>query len=915
MTTHWLDQFAVVSIGLTVAALAALPARRLLRHDPRSCHRLSLALLIGSLALLPLQWIVQGVAHEELPALRRTLARWFEPAAEPAPRSPEISPRAPLADDSREPFDADEFKTVLASSDDAPLDGAENRADGDAAHFALDLRLPSDSPAAPSSVQPPAPVELGAFAPRPTTAPRAPRVVRASTTPKARLAATPAAAADAAESAGPAESGRPAAWREVLAPVTATLRGPAGLALWALGLFAIVLRRAIGLLRTIGLVRAARPLDDADVLATWREVARDSPLRDRVELLATERLASPACVGGWRPKLLVPLSRGRTATPDAMAWALRHELVHLERGDAVYALLQSAATALFWFHPAAWWLSAEVGRWRELSCDQVVVEQCGRRRSYARALLDYATAVFERNDSATDAGPHSAGVRCALLHWSRSPSQIQRRIEMLTVDVRPPSGPRRALGGLFALAAFVVPAFGQVAASATLLPKDGGAAPLAPAALPPVQAAPAAAPTAPAPLPPRATPVAAPQEAPAPEVVPVPAEPPAVAPPCVDDDKVADDAAAHARAARADQLRAELAESRARRANARADEAARRAQLAKKLEDARQQGDDDAADAIEQEVDRLEEQRDAADDVCDATCDQLEAELDAMGDQGDSCAMAVAGEDVVADDDGRVAKLGVDATRKAFAQAQEQLAVAMKQLADGADQPDARRMLAQQKEALAQAQKCLEQAMRALEKSGARQHRFTVVQSWPSVKGGDGVVAVKLKDLERLKGLEKFKSPKGVPSLDDRAKLELEALAAKKRGAAGVGDNCCTDDDLAVKVKTLVAKKQADAEQVRERAVARAARVPPRPTAPQPPATAPTPDVPGRPAFPRASVPSGADARAMEERMAQLEREIDRLHAELMEMRKQAADHTDAAPRRERSRKADEPRMELPQMR
>src|SRR6185436_12071940 len=149
---------------------------------------------------------------------------------------------------------------------------------------------------------------------------------------------------------------------------------------------------------------------------------------------------------------------------EALAWALRHELVHLERGDALMATLQSLVLALLWFHPAAWWLSAEIGRLRELSCDQVVVRGSGRRRSYALALLGYA-AAHNGQFSAIDAVPHSAGVRCALLHWSRSPSQSQRRIEMLTVDSAPGSRTRRAVGRLLALGAFVVPALCQVGAA------------------------------------------------------------------------------------------------------------------------------------------------------------------------------------------------------------------------------------------------------------------------------------------------------------------------------------------------------------------------------------------------------------------------------------------------------------------
>jgi len=128
-------------------------------------------------------------------------------------------------------------------------------------------------------------------------------------------------------------------------------------------------------------------------------------------MTARASAAAPHCV----PATCHPIRASAAIAPGVLEWALRHELVHLERGDAWAALFQSAVTALLWFHPAAWWLSSEIGRLRELSCDRQVVEGSGRRKSYALALLEYA-ACASKHFPAIDADPHSAGVRHALLH-------------------------------------------------------------------------------------------------------------------------------------------------------------------------------------------------------------------------------------------------------------------------------------------------------------------------------------------------------------------------------------------------------------------------------------------------------------------------------------------------------------------
>lgn len=252
--------------------------------------------------------------------------------------------------------------------------------------------------------------------------------------------------------------------------------------LWIIGFSALLLVRALRLARTFRLVRRASAPTDPALMSLWQELAASDPTAKRATLCVSAEVASPACFGWRRPVLLVPVDAIERISPDALRWALRHELVHVARGDSLVALAQAIATTLFWFHPAAWWLSAEVSRLRELSCDLAVVQRCGRRKSYAHALLEHA-AVLHGHFSATDARPHSAGVRCALLHWGRSPSQIERRIEMLAVESGGASRARRSGGRWLAGALFALPLLAQVGAAATLVPGDEtNGAPIAPVA-------------------------------------------------------------------------------------------------------------------------------------------------------------------------------------------------------------------------------------------------------------------------------------------------------------------------------------------------------------------------------------------------------------------------------------------------
>src|SRR5690606_22830313 len=76
------------------------------------------------------------------------------------------------------------------------------------------------------------------------------------------------------------------------------------------------------------------------------------------------------CSLGLRSHLvLVPRglsTRLNTVELDAI---FAHELAHVARRDYAWHLLQLAATALLFHHPAAWWLTGIVDREREAACD------------------------------------------------------------------------------------------------------------------------------------------------------------------------------------------------------------------------------------------------------------------------------------------------------------------------------------------------------------------------------------------------------------------------------------------------------------------------------------------------------------------------------------------------------------------
>ena len=52
---------------------------------------------------------------------------------------------------------------------------------------------------------------------------------------------------------------------------------------------------------------------------------------------------------------------------------LIHELAHIERRDDWTNLAQRILRALFFFHPAVWWVERQLSLEREMACDDVVL--------------------------------------------------------------------------------------------------------------------------------------------------------------------------------------------------------------------------------------------------------------------------------------------------------------------------------------------------------------------------------------------------------------------------------------------------------------------------------------------------------------------------------------------------------------
>ncbi len=129
---------------------------------------------------------------------------------------------------------------------------------------------------------------------------------------------------------------------------------------------------------------------DPQVQATLRNFAG---LRD-VAVYYSDGVSVPAAIGFFRPAVVLPRWVPKEMSAEELNAVLLHELAHVQRWDDWTNLAQKILRALFFFHPAVWWLEHKLALEREAACDDFVIAQTKNPRAYAECLVSMAEKGF-----------------------------------------------------------------------------------------------------------------------------------------------------------------------------------------------------------------------------------------------------------------------------------------------------------------------------------------------------------------------------------------------------------------------------------------------------------------------------------------------------------------------------------------
>ncbi len=177
---------------------------------------------------------------------------------------------------------------------------------------------------------------------------------------------------------------------------------------WALYAFAAWALMAAwflaGVIRSLWHLRVLRaactPVDVSTLDPVLRETLERGQTPRRTILCLSDEVRVPTVIGLWKPAVVFPHWVIEQLSPAELNQILLHELAHLRRWDDWTNLAQQLVQALFFFHPAVWWIESRVSLEREIACDDAVIEATQSPHSYAECLAHLAEKSLVRRSLA-----------------------------------------------------------------------------------------------------------------------------------------------------------------------------------------------------------------------------------------------------------------------------------------------------------------------------------------------------------------------------------------------------------------------------------------------------------------------------------------------------------------------------------
>lgn len=168
--------------------------------------------------------------------------------------------------------------------------------------------------------------------------------------------------------------------------------------LWIAVAFALLIRKMTIYQSFVRFVKAGRAeVSDIRILNMLADVGETIGVKRPIELFTNPLVSSPMMLGFFRPYIILP-----SIEPDetALAYIMRHELIHYKHLDMFYKWLMQITVCLHWFNPFAYRLAKEINKDCEFFCDETMIRTMNEdeKKVYGDILLNSLNERGNYND-------------------------------------------------------------------------------------------------------------------------------------------------------------------------------------------------------------------------------------------------------------------------------------------------------------------------------------------------------------------------------------------------------------------------------------------------------------------------------------------------------------------------------------
>lgn len=226
--------------------------------------------------------------------------------------------------------------------------------------------------------------------------------------------------------------------------------------LWASIVTLGLLRVGVGLWHVHQVRKNCVEIDTARLDPALQATLKEFRSVRSVKICVSDSLQVPTAIGFVKPVVALPAWTLRELSSTELNAILLHELAHLRRWDDWTNLAQKLLRAVFFFHPAVWWIEGKLALEREMACDDAVLAETANPRAYAQCLVAIAEKSLMRR-----------GLAMAQAAVSRVRQTTQRVTQIL--DTNRPGATRVWKPALGMVAAFAMVCVGLSSRSPELL--------------------------------------------------------------------------------------------------------------------------------------------------------------------------------------------------------------------------------------------------------------------------------------------------------------------------------------------------------------------------------------------------------------------------------------------------------------